>query len=240
MNVNCPPYALLTCDVFEDEVRLLGGENPPWVKYFCFEMGLHDRPDELRITIQRTIDELETDLNISHIVLAYGLCGNGLLGVKARSKSIIIPKAHDCISIMLGGMQRHQAYLKASPQSYFYSPGWIRGKRVPGPDREGELRKMFAEKYEDDPEMMDEMIEADRETFDHYSCAAYVDLTDNPEAESYCKTCAKSMGWRFERLPADQSILSDLLHADWDKERFLMLNPGQAIAINSNGHMIAQ
>ena len=114
------------------------------------------------------------------IVLAYGRCGNGLLGVRAGRVPLILPQAHDCISILLGGKERHDALLRENPGTYFYSPGWVRERRVPGPDREAYLRELYHERFEDDPEMIDDLVEADQEMFAHHNCAAYVSVIDAP------------------------------------------------------------
>lgn len=223
--------ALLACDVFKDELEALGARSSPirWL-----EMGLHDQPDVLRGEIQHAIGELETDPAVEAIVLVYGLCGNGLVGVRAGRCPLVLPRAHDCISVMLGGPARHEAFQREHPDTYFYSPGWIRGKRVPGPDREKHLRELYGERYGDDEELIDDLVEVDRETFARHSCAAYVDLTGDARAESYCRECAQHLGWKFRRLEGDPTLLRDLLAGSWDEERFLVVPPGQRIALHDN------
>lgn len=230
--------ALIACDVFEEELRQIGGEAPPWAALELLEMGLHDYPDALRREIQRTVERLESDPRIEAILLLFGLCGNGLLGVQAGRVPLVLPRAHDCISILLGGEARHQAVLKSEPGTYFYSPGWIRGKRVPGPDREAYLRELYAERYGNDADRMEDLLEADRETFAHHNRAAYVDVFPNAEAEAYGRTCARCMGWRFERLQGDPAFLRALFADEWDPERFLIVPPGEQIALAHDGSVV--
>ena len=77
---------------------------------------------------------------------------------------------------------------------------------------------------------MEDLVEADRETFAHHNCAAYVDVTGNKKAESYCQECAVSLGWKYRRLQGDPALLKDLLSGNWDASRFLVSEPGQAIS----------
>ena len=37
------------------------------------------------------------------ILLGYGLCGNGLDGLSARHTRLVLPRAHDCIGLLMGG-----------------------------------------------------------------------------------------------------------------------------------------
>ena len=229
---NTPKYALLSCDVFEEELNHFGGDTPPWQSLVLLEMGLHDDPDNLRLQVQNEVDRIEEDSEITHIVLGYALCGNGLLGVSCKRATLVIPRGHDCISILLGSVSRHLQINKEHPGNYFYSPGWIRGKRVPGPDRDKHLLEFYTERYADDEEMVEELIEIDKESFEHNNCAVYVDLTDNQKASGYCKDCAKHLGWKFEQYKGDATLFTDLLAGRWDEERFLIVPPGNRIGLS--------
>ncbi len=236
-----PSYALLACDVFSEELEALAGGNPPWRAAAFLEMGLHNRPENLREAVEEQLAALEKAApDIEAIALAYGRCGNGLVGVRALGRPLILPQAHDCISVLLGGRERHDALLKENPGTYFYSPGWVKGRRVPGPDREAYLRELYAERYEDDPEMIDELVEVDRETFGHHNCAAYVSIIDHPESATYCQNCAKHLGWQHKQVEGDPSFLRDLIAGNWDEKRFLRVPPGQQIGADAHGNLIAQ
>lgn len=221
-------YALIACDVFADELSGLF-VDPPWRDLVFLQMGLHDYPDKLRTSVQAIVDTLDADGRFDHIALAYGMCGNGLVGVQARSKSLVIPKAHDCISILLGSAERHEAILKANPATYFYSPGWIRNRRVPGPDREHWLKSFYTERYPDDPDLVDDLIAADVSVFSHHNCAAYVDLTNDLRARCYCENCAGFMGWQMTQHTGDASWLQALVRGPWSSDKFQIVAPGESI-----------
>lgn len=230
--------AIIACDVFADELNALGGKAPPWTCIRWLEMGLHDRPDALRREVQAVIDEWDAAGDFDEIVLAYGLCGNGLLGIEARRKRLVLPRAHDCISVLLGGPRAHESLLKENPGTYFYSPGWIRNRRVPGPDRAAYLQEEYSRRYPDDPDIIEDLLEADALAFSHHNCAAYVDITGDAGAEAYCRGCAHHMGWQYRRLAGDPCLLEGLLRGDRSPERFLVVPPGHRIARSGGDDVI--
>lgn len=234
------PRALLACDVFLDEIAALraraGAALGPVV---WLGMGLHDHPDRLREQLRKNIAALESDPALETVLLAYGRCGNGLVGLRAGRVPLVLPRGHDCISILLGGPAAHEAVLRSQPGAYFYSPGWIRGRRVPGPDREAWLRAVYEPRFPDDPETVADLVEADREAFAHQNCAAYVDITHDSRAEAYCRDCARHLGWTCLRLPGDPGLLSNLLTGPWDDARFLVVPPGRVISAAADGRLLA-
>jgi hypothetical protein len=238
-----PPFALIACDVFQAEIDAFSLESSvPWRLGRFLEMGLHDRPEVLRARLQETVTEVEkAEPDLGAIALAYGRCGNGLIGVAARRVPLILPQANDCISVLFGSRERHDAFLKAQPGAYFYSPGWGRERRVPGPDREAYLRSFYAERFEDDEEMIDDLVEADREMFAHHNCAAYVSVMDSSETRAYCRDCARHLGWQYKEPDCDPTFLHQLLSGKWeDPDRFVRINPGERIAVDETGLLRAE
>ncbi|MFO1449815.1 MAG: DUF1638 domain-containing protein [Opitutaceae bacterium] len=232
-----PSTALVACDVFQAEFAALFAGSPmtPPPRVAWLEMGLHDHPEKMKFAIQGAIDRMEADPTVTSILLAYGLCGNGLIGIRSQRCRLVLPRAHDCISILFGDRPAYERYLAANPGVYFYSPGWIRGRRVPGPDREAKVRAHYEERYPDDPEVVEDMVAADRETYVHHGCAAYIDITGDRAGEAYCRDCAKHLSWRFESIRGDDRWLRALLTGPWDSERFVVLAPGMATQLGPDG-----
>ena len=225
--------AVLACDVFADEIALL--QVDPSISIHSvtlLEMGLHDHPPRLREAVQGAITQIESDAAVGAILLAYGLCGQGLLGVQAGRCPLVLPRAADCVAILLGGEARRQALLRENPHLYFFTPGWVRGKRVPGPDREAQVRAFYAGKH--DEETINDLVEADREAFAAYRTACYVDITGDRKAEAYSRHCAECLGWEFRRENGDAAMLRSLLAGPWDDKDFLTVPPGMRIAMGPN------
>lgn len=229
----CPtpaPTALIACKVVEPEIAALGGSAAHIVRREYFEIGLHDRPLELRATLTGAIARAEADPVVQNIVLAYGLCGLALVDLTPQRCTLIVPRAHDCMTLFLGSKERYSECMKREPGSYWYAPGWNRAGRLPGPEREARLRVEYTEKF--GAEDAEELLAAERETFSHYTTAAYTDLgMPGDEAHrQHAQRCAAALGWRFEHRPGDPSLLRDLLRGAWDEARFLIVKPGQRIA----------
>ena len=58
------------------------------------------------------------------ILLGYGLCNNGTRDLHAPIP-LVIPKAHDCITLLLGSKENTRAFFDKNPGTYYLSPGWI-------------------------------------------------------------------------------------------------------------------
>lgn len=79
-----------------------------------------------------------------------------------------------------------------------------------------------------DADDVDFLLQSETDIWAHYQRATYLDL-GTPEADSeaaYAKSCADWLGWEFERLPGDPSLLRALLTGPWDDARFLVVAPG--------------
>ena len=59
------------------------------------------------------------------ILLGYALCGRGTEGLRAGKTQIVLPRAHDCIGLLMGSRSRYQTYFDTHPGVYFRSPGWL-------------------------------------------------------------------------------------------------------------------
>jgi len=228
-NPASPRIALLACRVFEDEIAIHGGMAPHIVVTRFLEIGLHDRPDGLRAALQEEVAALDERDDIEAIVLAYALCGRGTSGLQTRRHRLVIPRGHDCITLFMGGKERFACQQAAHPDSYYYTPGWMRANRTPGPERLEALRAEFAEKF--DPEDVEFLVESERANWAQHGRAVYLDL-GTPGADEKAREAAASaegLKWAFEHIPGDPSLLRDLLNGNWDAERFQIIDPGNIL-----------
>lgn len=225
-----PSIALLACGVFDSELALHASNQSQIKTHVRFEIGLHDHPDTLRSTLQEAIGQLDSREDIDAIVLLYGLCGCGTAGLRAGSHPLVIPRAHDCITVFMGSKESYAGQQKSCPGCYYYTPGWNRARRVPGPERVEMLRAELSQRF--DEEDVEFLLEADRDQWALNDTALYLDLgTEDAEAEAaYSRRCADWLGWRFERMRGDAQMLKDLLGGHWDSDRFQIIRPGEQLA----------
>ena len=225
-----PKIALIACDVFEEEIAAHGGNEAHVVEMRLLEIALHDRPEKLRNNLQAEIDRLDAREDIDAVVLAYALCGLGTAGLRAGRHRVVIPRGHDCITVFMGCKEKFACQQAACPDSYYYTPGWMKANRTPGPERLDSLRAELSEKFE--PEDVEFLIETEKENWAQHSRAVFLDLgtPGADEKAASAEKAAASLGWKFERIPGDPGLLRDLLSGHWDDERCQIVEPGMSLA----------
>src|SRR5574340_867574 len=88
---------VIACEVLFREVCACAAQAKAVIDLVFVRRGLHDNPDQLRATLQGMIDETD-ETQDEAIAFGYGLCSNGLAGLRARGIPLVIPRAHDCRS----------------------------------------------------------------------------------------------------------------------------------------------
>lgn len=224
--------------MLEAEIAALTRDATHIVRRENFEMGLHDQPTSLRTRLAGAIGRAEADPTVETVVLVYGLCGLALVDLAPRRCPLVVPRAHDCVTLFLGSKERYAASMRADPGLYWYSPGWNRDKRVPGPDREAQLRATYTAKF--GAEDAEALLEMERESFRQHTGAGYTDLglPGDEQHRAYAESCAQSLGWSLTTHRGDPSLLRDLLHGPWDEARFLVVPPGRRIAFSADAAMV--
>lgn len=114
---------IIACQTLYDELNLAMHETGCRHPVIWVESDYHMEPNMLRIKLQEEIDNLK---NTNNILFAYGCCGNGLVGLKATTANLIIPKKEDCISMVLS---RPGKKFERQKQTYFLTRGWMEGPK---------------------------------------------------------------------------------------------------------------
>ncbi len=231
-----PPLriAVVTCAVLELEVQHYMKALPQVVHVEILEQGLHNEPDRLRSELQKTVAAVESKINPDAIVLGYGLCSRGIEGVHTQHAKLIVPRAHDCITLLLGSKERYEQYVKDHPGTYWYSPGWNKHHTPPGKQRYEKLYQKYLQQFgEDDARYL---MEQEQHWFTSYSRATYVDLTVGAtEADlHYTRDCADWLKWGFDHQRGDPQLLIDLMQGRWNPDEVLVLEPGQTIRMTAD------
>jgi hypothetical protein len=225
------------CDALARTVYMCAAQSPHVVDVSLFRLGLHREPADLRELLQATVDST-VGQGYDAIVVAYGLCGKATAGLMARDTQLIIPRAHDCITLFLGDRRRYEEEFRECPGTYWYVADYI--ERVEG---RGVTLSIGAESTADISTVYDEYVEKyGKDNADylmevmgawqaHYERAAYIDMgvSDSSAVEQQAKDEAEQRGWDFERLMGDVTLIRRLMGGDWDED-FLVLEPGQHIA----------
>jgi hypothetical protein len=233
-----PRLAVITCAVLEDEVRQIAKDLPGVVHIHVLEQGLHNEPAKLRDTLQHAVAEVESTSSAEAIALGYGLCSRGIEGVRATRCKLVVTRAHDCITLLLGDKDRYAQYVAEHPGTYWYSPGWNRCHVAPGPERYNKMLQQYTEKYGAEDAQF--LMETEQQWYKTYNRATYVDLSIGVTERDlqYTRDCAHWLGWQFDRQHGDPELLHALLAGPWDPRRFLVLEPGSTVRMTADPNVI--
>ena len=229
---------VIACDVLTREVYHACAESPHVCEVTLIPFGLHDTPSKLRDRLQEEIDSADAG-GCDAIALAYALCSRGTAGLAAHTKPIVIPRAHDCITLFLGSRERYAEEFHSHPGTYYYSAGWIEHNKdgnirqgyiseAEEKDKEARLQE-YIQKYGEDNAAY--LLEMESQWTDHYSRAALIDvgLGDIERYRNATKRIAEERGWEYAELPGDRSLIIKLIFGEWDND-FLRVEPGMRIA----------
>ena len=118
---------LIACEVLKDSLKQ---RTPPGLfeETIFLEYGLHRYPERLRQSIQAILDNF---MSPNLVVLGYGLCGNGLKGIKAGKHILLVPRVDDCIPLLLGSYESYRHQMKVEPATFYLSKGWLKSGSTP-------------------------------------------------------------------------------------------------------------
>lgn len=228
--------AIIGCMVMNREISHLTAESEHVVRVWWLRQGLHDTPDVLRKELQRTIDAIEQEneclsahLRMEAVVLAYGLCSNGVIGLHSRSLPVIVPRCDDCISLFLGSAERYRALFRELPGVYWYNNGWIEQAFTPSKENYARRRAEYAAEY--GKENADYLMECTNNWMTNYRNCGYITcpLGDRPGCEAYARQAAQDFGWQFTKVEGSMDYLHALVNGPWDDARFLTCPPHSRI-----------
>lgn len=229
--------AIIGCMVINREISHLAAESDNVVRVWWLRQGLHDTPDLLRQELQRRIDEIEQENQMLHahlrmeaIILAYGLCSNGVIGLRSHSLPVIVPRCDDCISLFLGSADRYRALFRELAGVYWYNNGWIEQAFTPSRENYARQRAQYAEEYGE--ENADYLMACTNNWMTQYRHCGYITcpLGERPDCEAYARQAAADFGWQFTRIDGDMTYFNALVNGPWDDARFLICPPHSRIA----------
>lgn len=239
---------LIACKVLQRELAGLIFESPNIIDVTMVRQQYHEAPYVLRQMLQREIDLVDSgeDPHTNHpsretpdailpeaILLGYGLCSNGVAGLSSKKYPLVIPRAHDCITLLLGSKERYLQCFNQYQGSFFYSRGWVELGVDFGnfEERLERLRVEYMDKYEDE-DTVEYLLDMERMAIANYHAFTYIGWPglEDGTAEQTVRRAAGERQWDFYREEGDRSLLKDFLDGNWDEERFLVVPPGEVVA----------
>lgn len=235
----------LTCEALARPVYAAAATSPHTVTPRFFRQGLHNTPKLLRHTLQDEIDAIEPGA-CDAILLAYGLCGTATAALVARHTPLVLPRAHDCITLYLGSRDRYQEEFDRHPGTYWYSvdymerqePGAAMGLGAAGIGEEEAQYDTWVARW--GAETADLLREEMRRWAKHYTRAAFIDtgLGGDEAYAARAEEKAAAEGWVYERLQGNRRLITMLLHGQWPEDEFLLVPPGMAVRQSSDALIV--
>jgi len=240
---------LISCEIFYREMCAAVARSPNTVDIEFLPKGLHDIGSAAMLgRVQGVVDGVEAS-KYEAVLLGYGLCNNGISGLTARLLPVVVPRAHDCITVFFGSKERYQEYFTSHPGVYFKTSGWIeRG------EAKGELRQLsiphqigmdlsydqLVAKYgEDNAKYLYEEL---CNYVKHYTQFTFIEMGVEPDEsfERQTREEAARRGWKFEKVPGNISMIQRLVDGAWDDKEFLVVPPGWQVVAKYDEGIIAK
>ena len=223
---------LISCEVLYREMCAAVARSPHQVNVEFLPMGLHDQGGPaMRARLQEAVDGVDAT-QYEAVLLGYALCGNGIAGLESRAVPLVIPRAHDCIALLMGGRDRYRDYFENNPGVYFRSTGWL--ERAEDLDQAAQLIARYGE---DNGRYLFEQFNGYQR---NYRQLAYIATGLEPDAsfERQAREEADRRGWQFEIIRGDLRLFERLVAGDWDENDFLVVPPGWRVKPTYDGGVI--
>lgn len=228
---------VIACEVCFREVCAAVSTSAHRCDVVFLPKGLHDLGvEKMSRRLQAEIDK-GREGGYDAVALAYGLCNNGVVDLKCEYARLVLPRAHDCITLFMGSRTRYRGYFDAHPGTYFRTTGWIEREDPASAgdetvmDRLG-LGQSFAELVEKyGEENARYVMESMGDATANYDRLAYIRMGVCEEGgyEAGARREAQDKGWSFDLLEGSMGLFQRLVNGEWADD-FLVLEPGERIA----------
>jgi hypothetical protein len=229
---------LIACEILYREFCAVVARSVNKVDLEYLPKGLHDIGQEgMGDKIREIVDRVDGS-RYDAILMGYGLCSNGLVGLTARQVPIVVPRAHDCITLFMGNKERYLQYFRSHPGVYFKTTGWLeRGVGLDQYQPEAIQNKTgmtqtyeeLVTKYGEDNAkyLYEQLCDMTR----NYSQFAFIRMGIEPDDrfERQAREQAQSRGWKFEVLDGSLGLVERLVNGPWNEDEFLVVPPGHRV-----------
>jgi hypothetical protein len=205
---------VLACQTVKDEMERLVGAG---IKREYLPYGLHRTPEMLRDELKERLRSIDA----ATVILGYGLCSNGVVGLcPKKGQRLVIPRVHDCISLLMGSRQAYYAEFGKCPGTVYLSKGWIDSKGDPLSEYQS-----YCKKHGEDTARW--VIE---EEYKNYTRLCLIDtgVGDLEEYRKYSRDVAAFLNLPLEEIKGLDTYFKRLLDDSlWDHDFLVIEHPGE-------------
>lgn len=207
---------LIGCESTMNEVYAL--EDCKTMDYEFLDLNYHGKPDLLHVRLQEIIDQSQ-DYDL--IIMTYSRCSNVVVGLLSPKVPLLLPRTHDCISLLLGSNERQLKLLKGNPGTYYFSRGWLDHGRTPYAEYLGYVDRFGQEKAAELIKML----------YGSYNKAVLIMTLETKDIEKYrekVRIIADFFGWDVGEEEGDLNLLITLLNGSIRPDT-VYVEPGRTI-----------
>jgi hypothetical protein len=229
-------YKLIACEVLFREICKAASRCESIIDIVFMTKGLHDIGEsKMSEKLQEEINNVDPD-KYQVILLGYGLCNNGISGLHS-SLPMVIPRAHDCITLLFGSKEAYNEYFQNNPGTFFKSSGWLERDEDPKANAKSTTSQLGMNKtYQEYIEQYGEenaqfIIESLGDWRKNYNRLTYIDTNcgNSQKYKEISRQQALSNNWKYDEVNGNVNLLFHLLNGEWNKEDFLIVPPNKII-----------
>lgn len=213
------PRVIIACRVMKPEMDTLTADrNGIEIRYL--DQNMHEKPDQMPAVIQAEIGAVAA--YAGQIILGYGLCSNGIAGVKAPRQGLIVPRVHDCIALFLGSRAAYETVFYEHPGTYYLTPGWVEERKDP----------LGIMEFTYQPKMGREMAEwGIKEELKNYTRFAMIDTqsADMEPLRKIARENARFLDKQYVEITGKKEFFERILFGPYPDEDFIHLQPGEVM-----------
>lgn len=242
---------VIACGVLAVDIKAVAKRLGLSVSMEFLPGGLHRRPNELRRRLQESIDVASAEQRGEMILIGYGLCGLGTVGLHARHIPLAVPRVHDCIALFLGSDAAYKEQFARYPGTYYISAGWVEEDTRPLPMDEGaeapanhgdtlqfgsttlDYQTLVAKHGHENAEAIRHFLNSWQR---NYQRAAFIDTGAVGRKRRYAEVAramAEEFGWAYEELAGTDELLTKLLTVRHTTDDVLVVLPHHVTAYNA-------
>ena len=236
-------YKIIACNIFKKELEVLMKNEDLAERVIFVEQGLHNTPPKMKEKLQEIIYELEDDNKFVEkydgIVLLYGLCGNGTLGLQTKKVKLIIPRAHECMTLFLGSKEKYKEILDNNKGVYWYNHAWIDQTPMPSKKQMEISKRDYYEYYDEDNAEYLYELEVQGLMQYRYGLLIKSPLVDNePYKDFLLNEVCDEFNWKYKEVMGNNTILEKVINNIFDEHEVLVLNPNEEIGLSLDTNII--
>ncbi|MFW5960404.1 MAG: DUF1638 domain-containing protein [Chitinivibrionales bacterium] len=213
-----PEKLIISCKNLKPEMDSAISDSGETLKSIYLDQDLHRHPENIKGEIERVL--MREEEPFERVILGYGLCSNGVVGLRSEESDIIVPRIHDCIGLYLGSLKRYMENFRERPGTYYLTPGWIELRRDPLTTMEKDYTELVGR------EAAEEAMFAELR---NYTRLAYIDtgVRENSDLlRNKAEQNAAYFNLEYEELKGDLSFLRKLVSGPYERSEFVIAEKG--------------